>query len=89
VQLGVIRGTLVAARQDERLDGIRLVVLQPILADGGSTGKTLIATDAIGAGSGERVFWVKSKEATNPFGKDIPTDATVIGIVDQVHVEST
>lgn len=86
MQLGIVCGSLVAARQDERLDGIKLLVIQPTKPDGSPTGKTLIACDSVGAGTGERVFWVKSKEASAPFGKsDVPTDATIVGIVDEVH----
>ncbi len=89
MQLGVVCGTLVASQKDERLLGINLLVVQPIGPDGVSIGKTLIATDSVGAGPGERVFWVKSKEAANPFAPiDVPTDATIVGIVDLVHVEA-
>jgi microcompartment protein CcmK/EutM len=89
MQLGIVCGTLVASRKDERLEGINLLVIQPILPDGTSSGKTLIATDAMGAGPGEKVFWVKSKEAANPFEPaEVPTDATIVGIVDLVHVEA-
>jgi microcompartment protein CcmK/EutM len=89
MQLGIVCGTLVASRKDERLEGINLLVIQPILPDGSSSGKTLIATDAMGAGPGEKVFWVKSKEAANPFEPaEVPTDATIVGIVDLVNVEA-
>ena len=89
MQLGIVCGTLVASRKDERLDGINLLVIQPIATDGTFVGKTLIATDAMGAGPGERVFWVKSKEASNPFEPiEVPTDATIVGIVDLVNVEA-
>lgn len=89
MQLGIVCGTLVASRKDERLEGINLLVIQPITPDGASAGKTLIATDAMGAGPGERVFWVKSKEAANPFEPvEVPTDATIVGIVDLVNVEA-
>lgn len=89
MQLGIVCGTLVATRKDERLDGIALLVIQPIKPDGSSTGKALIATDSMGAGPGQRIFWVKSKEATNPFAPiEVPTDATIIGIVDGVNVEA-
>jgi len=89
MQLGVVCGTLVASRKDERLEGIGLLVIQPIKADGTPMGKALIATDSIGVGPGERIFWVKSKEAANPFpSADVPTDATIIGVVDLVNVEA-
>lgn len=89
MQLGVVCGTVVASRKDERLEGISLLLVQPIRPDGSPAGKTLVATDTMGAGPGERVMWVKSKEAANPFAAaDVPTDATIVGIVDLVHVES-
>jgi microcompartment protein CcmK/EutM len=88
MQLGLVCGTLVASRKDERFEGINLLVIQPIRPDGAPTGKALIATDSMGAGPGERVFWVKSKEASNPFAPlEVPTDATIVGIVDLVNVE--
>lgn len=89
MQLGIVCGTLVASRKDPRFEGINLLVIQPIRPDGTATGKTLIATDAMGVGPGERVFWVKSKEAANPFvPSEVPTDATIVGIVDLVNVEN-
>jgi len=89
VQLGVVCGTLVASRKDERLEGINLLIVQPIKPDGAAAGKTLVAADSVGAGPGERVFWVKSKEAANPFTPiEVPTDATIVGIVDLVNVEA-
>ena len=60
-----------------------LLVLQPIAADGTSTGRTLVAADAVGAGVGETVFFVRGKEASFPFHPtEVPTDAGVVGIVD-------
>lgn len=89
MQLGVVRGTLVASRKDARFEGINLLIVEPIRPDGGSAGRLLVATDSVGAGIGERVFWVKSKEAANPFApNEVPTDATIVGIVDLVNVEA-
>ena len=88
MQLGIVCGTLVASQKDSRFEGINLLIIQPITPDGTATGKTLIATDSVSAGPGERVFWVKSKEAANPFAPlEVPTDATIVGIVDRVQVE--
>jgi len=89
MQLGVVCGTLVASQKDRRLEGINLLVIQPIKPDGAPVGKTLIACDSVSVGPGERVFWVKSKEAANPFAPlEVPTDATIVGVVDLVHVGS-
>jgi microcompartment protein CcmK/EutM len=42
-----------------------------------------VAVDAVGAGVGETVFFVRGKEASFPFHPTaVPTDAGVVGIVD-------
>jgi microcompartment protein CcmK/EutM len=39
--------------------------------------------DAVGAGAGDTVFFVRGKEASFPFyPTEVPTDAGVVGIVD-------
>ena len=83
MQLARVIGDVVSTRKDEQLSGIKLLVLQPIDAAGGSVGRTLVAVDAVGAGVGETVFFVRGKEASFPFHPvEVPTDAGVVGIVD-------
>jgi microcompartment protein CcmK/EutM len=70
-------------QKDDNLTGIKLMILQPIAADGSDVGRTLVAVDAIGAGVGETVFFVRGKEASFPFHPiEVPTDAGIVGIVD-------
>ena len=55
----------------------------PLAPDGTDAGRTLVAVDSAGAGVGERVFFVRGKEASFPFHPvEVPTDAGVVGIVD-------
>ena len=83
VQLAKVIGDVVITRKDENLAGITLLVLQPIAADGSNVGRTLVAVDAMGAGVGETVFFVRGKEASFPFHPtEVPTDAGIVGIVD-------
>jgi ethanolamine utilization protein EutN len=83
MQLANVIGDIVATRKDDNLAGITLLVLQPIAADGTAAGRTLVAVDAMGAGVGETVFFVRGKEASFPFyPTEVPTDAGVVGIVD-------
>jgi microcompartment protein CcmK/EutM len=64
------------------------MVLQPIAADGSNAGRTLVAVDAVGAGVGETVFFVRGKEASFPFYPSMPAvDAGIVGIVDSWTVE--
>ena len=83
MQLARVVGDVVITRKDENLTGITLLVLQPIAADGSPAGRTLVAVDAVGAGVGETVFFVRGKEASFPFfPTEVPADAGVVGIVD-------
>src|SRR5688572_12245346 len=83
MQLARVIGDIVASHKDENLSSLKLLVLQPLAADGSDAGRTLVAVDAIGAGVGETVFFVRGKEASFPFfPTEVPTDAGVVGIVD-------
>jgi ethanolamine utilization protein EutN len=87
MQLAEVIGTVVASIKDANMNGTKLLVIQPLGADGKAVGKTLVAVDAAGAGVGERVFFVRGREAAYPFHPvEVPTDAAIIGIVDHVDV---
>jgi microcompartment protein CcmK/EutM len=84
MQLAKVIGDIVATRKDENLTGLKLLVLQPLAADGSAAGRTLVAVDASGAGVGETVFFVRGKEASFPFyPTEVPADAGIVGIVDR------
>lgn len=86
MQLARVIGTVVSTIKDETLRGRKLLVIQPI--DGGlqDSGKPMIAIDSVGAGTGEVVFWCRGREASFPFNPvEVPTDCTIVGIVDSVN----
>jgi ethanolamine utilization protein EutN len=83
VQLARVLGEVVATIKDPNLAAAKLLVLQPLAADGSPAGRTLVALDSVGAGVGEHVFFVRGREAAFPFyPAEPPTDASIIGIVD-------
>ncbi len=45
-------------------------------------GDPLVAADAVGAGSDERIFYVASREAAVAFSDLPPVDAAVVGIIE-------
>ena len=88
MQLAKVIGDVVTTRKDENLAGVPLLILQPLAADGSAVGRTLVAVDAVGAGVGETVFFVRGKEASFPFyPTEVPADAGIVGIVDRYDVE--
>jgi microcompartment protein CcmK/EutM len=83
MQLARVIGTVVATVKNDSLEGRKLLVIQSLDAELQPQGKPLVALDAIGAGTGELVFWCRGKEASFPFKReDTPTDCTIIAIVD-------
>ncbi|HEY8551528.1 MAG TPA: EutN/CcmL family microcompartment protein [Vicinamibacterales bacterium] len=85
MQLARVIGTVVCSHKDPSLQGVKLLVIQPLARDRTPTGRALVATDAAGAGVGEDVFFVRGAEASFPFlPAVVPTDASIVGIVDQV-----
>jgi microcompartment protein CcmK/EutM len=83
MQLARVIGDVVSTRKEPAFHGIKLLLIQPVAANGDDTGRPLVAVDSVGAGVGERVFFVRGKEASFPFHPaEIPADAGVVGIVD-------
>jgi ethanolamine utilization protein EutN len=88
MQLAKVLGDVVVTQKDANLTGVKLLVLQPLAVDGTAVGRTLVAADAVGAGIGETVFFVRGKEASFPFyPAEVPTDAGIVGIVDHYDLE--
>ena len=87
MQLARVIGDVVATRKDDNLVGIKLLIVQPLTVDRQPAGRPLVAVDAVGAGIGEEVFFVRGKEASFPFPPaEPPVDAGIVGIVDRWDV---
>jgi len=88
MQLARVIGNIVSTRKDENLTGIALLLVQPLTPAREPSGRPLVAVDAVGAGVGEEVFFVRGKEASFPFyPAEPPVDAGIVGIVDYWNVE--
>jgi microcompartment protein CcmK/EutM len=84
MQMARVIGDVVSSIKDASLTGHKLLVLQPVTPAREAAGRTLVAVDAVGAGVGEHVFFVRGKEASFPFyPSEPPVDACVVGIVDR------
>jgi microcompartment protein CcmK/EutM len=87
MQLARVIGTVVATRKDENLAGIPLLMVQPLTPQREPAGRPLVAVDAVGAGVGEHVFFVRGKEASFPFYPiEPPVDVGIVGIVDHWEI---
>jgi ethanolamine utilization protein EutN len=85
--LGRVVGCVWATAKDKNLEGHRLLLVQPLTPQLKTAGRRIVCTDATGAGAGEIVYWCRGKESSFPFlPAQIPTDCTIVGIVDSVQI---
>ncbi|MGB4661923.1 MAG: EutN/CcmL family microcompartment protein [Mobilitalea sp.] len=91
MRVGRVIGTIWATRKEEKLAGLKLLIIQPINIINGANDKTpIVAADIIGAGVGEIVIFVGGSSARGAAGgSDIPVDATVVGIVDDKEIDQS
>ncbi|MBB5323085.1 ethanolamine utilization protein EutN [Anoxybacillus tepidamans] len=64
------------------MENLKLLLVQPIHADGTDAGAQVICADRIGAGQGETVIVSRGSSARVLINKDSPVDAVIVGIVD-------
>ena len=88
MQIARVVGTLVATQKHRKLDGAKLLLVQPLGLDDQPRGGTLLTIDSVGAGIGEKVLIVIEGRAAGDAlrRKAAPVDAAIIGIVDEVTV---
>ena len=85
--LARIVGTVVATRKDPRLVSSKLLLARGIDPRGKAEGNYLVAIDTVDAGVGETVLIVSGSSARLAVGmKDVPVDAAVVGIIDDIDV---
>lgn len=85
MKIGRVTGTVVSTRKEESLEGIKLLLVQPLDDNMQVSGTPIVACDTVQAGEGDLVIYEGGREAAlaldNWFN---PSDAAVIGIIDQL-----
>jgi microcompartment protein CcmK/EutM len=82
--LGKVIGRVVASVKDEALEARTLLLVRRL-----PNGPAVVAIDSVGAGAGETVYVCRGREAAFAFrNAEVPTEATVVAIVDHIERES-
>jgi ethanolamine utilization protein EutN len=86
--LGKVIGTVVACEVYEGLEGVPLLVVQPLTKTGEPKGEAIVCADSTQmAGPGELVYYEGGREAALALRETfVPVDHTIVGIVDDVHL---
>jgi ethanolamine utilization protein EutN len=88
VLLARVLGNVVATQKNQRYDGARIMLVQPVNPDGTPRGAQMLALDAVDAGAGDLVVvvqegWSASTAATGEPGAAI--DSAIVGVVDFIE----
>ena len=91
--LARVIGSVVSTKKDDSMRGYKLLLLRPLLVDEEDPSRfrpgqnTIVAVDNLGAGKDEVVLFCQGSSARMATGmKQLPVDASVIGIIDTVEV---
>jgi ethanolamine utilization protein EutN len=87
--LARVIGNVVATQKNDRYEGSRILVVQPLALDGTDQGEQLLALDSVDAGVGDTVVvvregWSASTASTGRPGAAI--DSAIIGVVDSIDL---
>ena len=88
MRLAKVLGTVVATAKDEKLEGLRFLMLGQYGPDNKPSGGSVVAVDAVGAGVGEMVLFAQGSSARQTVRTDKkPVDAVVMAIVDSWEID--
>ena len=86
MDLARVEGTIVSTAKSDRLKSFKLLLVNLIAPDMKPSNNFLVAVDSVGAGTGEVVLVVKGSSARQSAElANVPTDASIVGIVDSVE----
>lgn len=84
MKMGRVVGSVVATRKDEKLEGLKLLLVRDLDVDLAFERSYIVAVDAVGAGAGEVVLYATGSSARQTGLTDAkPVDAVIMAIVDQ------
>ena len=88
MHLASVIGTVVATHKHRKLDGAKLLLVQPLTLDDQPRGSALLVVDALGARIHDKVLIVmEGRAAGEALGRQLaPVDAAIVGIVDTVDI---
>lgn len=88
--LGRVRGTAVCTLKVPDIEGLKLLVVQPLNKNLEPVGSLQVAVDVVQAGPGDLCVMVRSREAAlaMPEITFVPIDLALVGIVDELEVRN-
>ncbi len=86
--IGEVVGTVVSTVKHYKMEGRKLLLVQPLDLEGKAQGRGLLTIDSVDAGVGDRVLVVlEGRAAGMALGRSSgPVDAAIVGVIDSVDL---
>jgi ethanolamine utilization protein EutN len=86
--LGRVKGKVIATLKYQDLEGVKLLIVQPLNKHLEPIGGLQVAADTVHAGAGDLCVIVRSREASLslPGIKFVPVDLALVGIIDELDI---
>ena len=89
MKIARVIGNIWATLKDERLTGLRFVVVQPVNEKDEKESEMIVAVDPLGAGVGQNVLLVQGSTAVRALrNSELPVDAAVIAVVEKLEISN-
>ena len=84
--IGTVVGSLWATRKDEKLNGLKFMLVEKQLNEDEVSPELVVAVDQVGAGVDEQVLVTTGSSARVTFeNRAVPVDMVIVGIIDSVE----
>jgi len=83
--IGKVVGNLWATRKDEKLNGLKFLIVKKQINKDAYSEELVIAVDNAGAGIEDEVLITTGSSARISLqGRDVPVDMVIVGIIDKI-----
>jgi ethanolamine utilization protein EutN len=88
--IGRVVGNVVATQKNDRYEGARVLLVEPIDLEGAPSGPEFLALDAVDAGPGDVVIVVREGWSASTAATGRPQaaiDSAIVGVVDEIRLD--
>jgi len=89
MRLGRVIGNVVSTIKYEKLEGIKLMIVEPIDPDANVIGKSIIAADYLNTAIGNLIYWIEDGTTICKWKgvRSIPLRGSILGIIDSIDMK--
>jgi ethanolamine utilization protein EutN len=87
MKIARVIGNVWATHKEQRLTGLRFLIVQPLNRQKEKESEIIVAADPLGAGIGQDVLLVQGSSAVRALrDSDLPVDAAVVAVIEKLEI---